>query len=188
MPESVVEALLTSPEPAIRWQVRSRVLGALADLGCPPGDDALHPLRDRILDSWLHEASYRDVEIATKSAAYRHSGVPVMRGRCRAHASQQGYALWFLVTRGLVDDRCDQNAPPGRQPRCSSNAGWRTGRARARSSAPGQSVGQRRRAGGTARRGPRRPVTGASASSYLDTNAGSTPRRSPGDVGVQPLA
>ena len=31
-----------------------------------------------------------------------------MRGRCRAHASQQGYALWSLVTVGLADDRCDQ--------------------------------------------------------------------------------
>jgi hypothetical protein len=30
-----------------------------------------------------------------------------MRGRHRAHASQQGNALWSLVTLGLADDRCD---------------------------------------------------------------------------------
>jgi hypothetical protein len=154
--ESIVEPLLASTEPAIRWKVRSRVLGeptgspqmtalrkeirgsavvrrllapldaaqppaayakwqgahwvlgALAELGYPPGDEALHPLRERVLDTWLNEAYHRDVEIATKSAAYRHSGVPVMRGRCRSHASQQGYALWSLVTLGLADDRCAQ--------------------------------------------------------------------------------
>ena len=45
--------------------------------------------------------------VATKSAAYRHAGVPVMRGRHRVHASQQGYALWFLTSLGLADGRCD---------------------------------------------------------------------------------
>jgi hypothetical protein len=142
--------LLASPEPAIRWKVRARVLGepadeareevrgsaivrrllapfdavprpgvyakwqgahwalaALADIGYPPGDDALHPLREQVLDAWLDKAYYQDVEISTKSAVYRHTGVPVMRGRHRAHASQQGNALWSLTTLGLADDRCD---------------------------------------------------------------------------------
>src|SRR5262245_7848767 len=145
MNASIVEALLQSPEPAIRWKVRTRVLGepadsaamtalrdevrdcalvrrllapldranppgvyakwqgahwalgALADLGYPPGDEALYPLREQVLGAWLHEAYHLDVEVATKSAVYRHAGVPVMRGRHRAHASQQGYALWFLI-------------------------------------------------------------------------------------------
>ena len=152
--ESIVEALLASGEPAVRWKIRSRVLdeptespqmtalrekvrdsatvrrllspftaaeqpavyakwqgahwalGALADLGYPPGDEALHPLRDQVLDTWLHEAYQRDVE--TKSAVYRSSGVPVVRGRHRAHASQQGYTLLSLMTLGLADTRCDQ--------------------------------------------------------------------------------
>src|SRR6266700_4132350 len=103
MHESIVEGLLTSTEPAIRWKVRSRVLaepagsrqmtarreevrdsaigrrllapfdaaecpavyakwqgahwvlGALADLGYPPGDQVLHPLREQVLGTWLHE-------------------------------------------------------------------------------------------------------------------------------------
>jgi len=104
---AIVEALLASAEPAIRWKVRSSVLGkpgsredvresalvrrliateapavyakwqgphwvlgALADLGYPAGDEALFPYRERILDTWLHESYYRDVTIATKSAAY----------------------------------------------------------------------------------------------------------------------
>jgi hypothetical protein len=154
--EPIVEALLASPEPAIRCKARTRVLGdpvgsaqitalreevrgctvvrrllapfdgatrpavyakwqgahwvlsALADLGYPPGDEALHPLRKQVLDTWLHADYHRDVDIAAKSAVYRHSGVPVMRGRCRAHASQQGNALWSLVTLGLADSRCDE--------------------------------------------------------------------------------
>jgi hypothetical protein len=69
--------------------------------------EALHPLREQVLETWLHETYYQDAEVATKSAAYRHPGVPVMRGRHRAHASIQGHALWFLVTLGLVDRRCD---------------------------------------------------------------------------------
>jgi hypothetical protein len=153
--DAIIERLLDSPEPAVRWKVRARVLrepedspamtalreevrgsavvrallaplggpdrpgayakwqgahwalAALADLGYPPGDEALHPLRDRILATWLDEQYYRDVEVATKSAVYRHSGVPVMRGRHRAHASQQGNALLFLTALGLADERCD---------------------------------------------------------------------------------
>ncbi|MBO3750718.1 hypothetical protein J5X84_31965 [Streptosporangiaceae bacterium NEAU-GS5] len=146
--------MLASPEPAIRWKVRARVLGepadapemtalreevrgsslvrrllasfgasprpgayakwqgahwtlaALADLGHPPGDQALHPLREQVLATWLDGTYYQDVEVATKAAVYRRPGVPVMRGRHRAHASQQGNALWFLQVLGLADDRC----------------------------------------------------------------------------------
>ncbi|MEV6305400.1 hypothetical protein AB0M02_38720 [Actinoplanes sp. NPDC051861] len=152
--DAVVEALLAHPEPAVRWQVRTRVLGepdppglraeirdsalvrrllaplgrpdapgvyakwqgahwvlgALADLGYPPGDEALHPLREQVLAAWLHDDFYREVAVTSKAASYRHAGVPVMRGRARPHASQQGYALWYLVTLGLADERCERLA------------------------------------------------------------------------------
>lgn len=156
MYQSIVEGLLESPEPAIRWKVRSRVLGeaadspqmtalreevrdcavvrlllapldarlniyakwqgahwalaALADLGYPPGDPALHPLREQVLAAWLDEYFYQDVEMATKAEVYRRNGMPVMQGRYRAHASQHGNALWFLTTLGLADDRCEDLA------------------------------------------------------------------------------
>jgi hypothetical protein len=143
----IVERLLASPEPAIRWKTRTRVLGeepssdvrdsalvrrllapvagpdrppayakwqgahwvlaALADLGYPPGDPALRPLRDQVLDTWLAPAFYTEFEATAKSSVYRRTGVPVMRGRHRRCASQQGNALWFLTTLGLADDRCD---------------------------------------------------------------------------------
>ncbi|MFC6083583.1 hypothetical protein [Sphaerisporangium aureirubrum] len=152
---SIVDTLLASAEPSIRWKVRTQVLGeapgspeitelrteiqnsvrvrrllapclsadpppvyakwqgphwtltALADLGHPPGDKTLHPLRDQILTTWLDESYYLEFEAATKSAAYRGRGVPVMRARHRRCASQQGNALWSLTTLGLADDRCD---------------------------------------------------------------------------------
>jgi hypothetical protein len=154
----ILDTLLASPEPSIRWKVRTGVLGeapdsagivalreeirgservrrllapfssarwpsayskwqgahwvlaALADLGYPSGDPALHPLREQILDTWLDTSYYTEFEATAKPAAYRRPGVPVMRGRHRRCASQQGNALWFLITLGLADSRCDDLA------------------------------------------------------------------------------
>lgn len=151
---AIVDTLLTSAEPSIRWKVRTRVLdeapddpgvialrdeirsgervqrllapclsavrpgtyakwqgahwvlAALADLGYPPGDAALQPLREQLLDAWLDESYFVEFEAFTKSAAYRRQGVPVMHGRYRRCASQQGNALRVLVALGLADDRC----------------------------------------------------------------------------------
>jgi hypothetical protein len=152
---AIVEALLASDEPSIRWKIRTRVLGeepdsagigalreeirgservrrllapclatdrpgvyakwqgahwvlaALADLGYPPGDPALHPLREQVYAAWLDDSYYVEFEAGAKSAAYRQRGVPVMNGRYRRCASQQGNALWFLTVLGLADGRSD---------------------------------------------------------------------------------
>jgi hypothetical protein len=154
----MLDTLLASPEPSIRWKIRTQVLGeapdsagivalrqeirrservrrllapfsapsrpgayskwqgahwalaALADLGYPSGDPDLHPLRDQVLDTWLDASYYTEFEATAKSAAYRRPGVPVMQGRHRRCASQQGNALWFLLTLGLADGRCDDLA------------------------------------------------------------------------------
>jgi hypothetical protein len=90
-----------------KWQGAHWVMAALADLGYPPGDAALHPLREQVLGTWLDESYYTEFEATSKSTAYRRRGVPVMRGRYRRCGSQQGNALWFLTTLGLADDRCD---------------------------------------------------------------------------------
>jgi hypothetical protein len=109
---AVVQRLLTPARIPIyaKWQGAHWVLGALAELGYPPGDEALHPLRERVLEAWLDDAYHTDVEVATKAAAYRKVGVPVMEGRHRAHASQQGFALWYLTRLGLADERCGRLA------------------------------------------------------------------------------
>jgi hypothetical protein len=143
----IADRLLASPEPSLRWKVRTQVLGepaddlrseirdsprvrrllasfdqrppayakwqgahwilgALAELGYPPGDEALHPLREQVLGTWLDDSFYAEFETASKAGAYRRAGVPVIRGRHRRCASQQGYALWSLIRLGLADERC----------------------------------------------------------------------------------
>jgi hypothetical protein len=153
---SVIDELLASPEPAIRWKMRANVLSedpesasmralreevrqsplvrrllerhirgsaagdlsvyakwqgahwvlhALADLGYPPGDPVLEPLRDRIVDAWLDPMFYVDFEAAGKDDAYKVRGVPVMDGRHRRCASQQGNPLLAMIRLDLLDDR-----------------------------------------------------------------------------------
>ncbi len=156
---SVVNALLRSPEPSIRWKTRVHVLGegrdsrairaleeeirgsprvrallsrrdqlgrpgtrrrvyykwqglhwvlaSLADLGYPEGDESLDPIRDRVLELWLGPSYFREFVVGTEAEAYRHRGVPVMRGRYRRCASQQGNALYSLMVLGIADDRAD---------------------------------------------------------------------------------
>ncbi|MGH2796276.1 MAG: hypothetical protein ACRDM0_01060 [Thermoleophilaceae bacterium] len=90
-----------------KWQGHQWVLASLADLGYPEGDAALHPIRDRILELWLRPHYFREFEARTGAAAYRGTGVPLMQGRYRRCASQQGNALYFLTVLGLADERAD---------------------------------------------------------------------------------
>lgn len=88
-----------------KWQGAHWILGALADLGYPAGDETLTPLRDRVLDTWLHDNYFREFEAQDKAGSYHRKGVPVMQGRVRRCASQQGYALLFLTELGIADER-----------------------------------------------------------------------------------
>jgi hypothetical protein len=88
-----------------KWQGLHWVLASLADLGYPEGDESLHPIRDRVLGFWLGPRYFREFTARTEAEAYRGRGVPLMRGRYRRCASQQGNALYSLVTLGIADDR-----------------------------------------------------------------------------------
>jgi len=90
-----------------KWQGVHWVLASLADLGYPSGDETLHAIRDRVLDFWLGPRYFHEFEARTEAAAYRQRGVPLMRGRYRRCASQQGNALYSLVNLGIEDDRVD---------------------------------------------------------------------------------
>jgi hypothetical protein len=83
------------------------VLASLADLGYPSGDDNLHAIRDRLMDFWLAPHYFTEFEARTKAEVYRHGGVPRMRGRYRRCASQQGAALYSVMTLGIADERAD---------------------------------------------------------------------------------
>ena len=82
--------------PYHKWTGAHWTLAALADLGYPPGDESLVPLREQVYD-WLfsqnHLKSIRTVE-----------------GRVRRCASQEGNALYALMRLGLADNRTLQLA------------------------------------------------------------------------------
>lgn len=84
-----------------KWCGAHWVLAALADLGYPSGDPDLAPLRDSVLEAWLHPRYFREAP----SARQRDHGVPVLEGRARRCASQQGSALLSIVRLGIDDGR-----------------------------------------------------------------------------------
>lgn len=86
-----------------KWQGAHWVLVTLADLGHPPGDPELEPLRDQLQQTWLAPHYFSEYEHPGGGAS-RRRGVPIMEGRYRRCASQQGNALYALSTLGLADD------------------------------------------------------------------------------------
>ena len=96
--------------PYDKWQGCHWMLATLADIGYPAGDDALVTMRNRVFDMWLDEWFYREFAARRKEEAYQRPGVPVMNGRHRRCASQQGSALYFLTRLGLADDRAKKLA------------------------------------------------------------------------------
>ena len=88
-----------------KWQGLHWVLASLADLGYPSGDESLYPIRDRLLELWLGPSYFREFATRTEAEAYRGRGVPVMEGRYRRCASQQGNALYSIATLGIADER-----------------------------------------------------------------------------------
>jgi len=94
--------------PHAKWQGAHWVLAHLADIGYPPGDQSLVPIRDQVLEVWLGDEFYAEFEAGSKASAYRMRGVPVMEGRQRRCASQQGNALFAVLALGLDDRRCSK--------------------------------------------------------------------------------
>lgn len=93
-----------------KWQGAHWILSALADIGYPAGDKSLLPVKDQLLSCWLNDYYYKEFVCESKQKVYRGEGVPVMQGRYRRCASQQGNALWSLLKLGLNDKRLDNLA------------------------------------------------------------------------------
>ncbi|MBT3374700.1 MAG: hypothetical protein HN742_28660 [Lentisphaerae bacterium] len=86
-------------------------LADLADIGYPPGDTALIPLRDQVYEYWLDPVRTRERVVDREAARYKsRPGVPIIDGRARRCASQEGNALYATLALGLADDRTDQLA------------------------------------------------------------------------------
>jgi len=93
-----------------KWQGAHWILATLADIGYPQGDQLLNPIKDQLLDFWLSETFQKEYIAESKSQAYQQIGIPVMQGRYRRCASQQGNLLYMLLKLGLSDPRIDELA------------------------------------------------------------------------------
>ncbi|MGH2619221.1 MAG: hypothetical protein ACRDHG_01450 [Anaerolineales bacterium] len=82
--------------PYAKWVGAHWVLVALAELGYPPKDRELLPLREQVFD-WLLGQGHLD-------------SIRTIRGRVRIHASQEGNALYSQLALGLADERTEQLA------------------------------------------------------------------------------
>ena len=101
----------------IRGHVYAKYTGAhwtladLADMGYPPGDQTLAPIRDQVYDFWLSPSRTKERVVDREAARYKSNpGVPIIDGRARRCASQEGNALYATLALGLADERADRLA------------------------------------------------------------------------------
>jgi hypothetical protein len=93
------------------WQGIHWALAALSDIGYPGDDPSIRPLIDRALSMWTQPWFDRTVKISTpEPARLVGAGVPILWGRYRRCASQQGNALLYASRLGVPDDRADHLA------------------------------------------------------------------------------
>lgn len=93
-----------------KWMGAHWVFATLADIGYPAGEAGLFPLRDQVLSFWLKPERIEERAFVDTPPRSRFNGVPIVNGRARRCASQQGNGLWAAVTLGLVNDRCHRLA------------------------------------------------------------------------------
>jgi hypothetical protein len=82
--------------PYSKWVGPHWVLADLADMGYPPGDRKLLPLRELVYE-WLLGAKHE-------------KKIKAIDGRVRRCASQEGNALFYCLKLGLADSRTDELA------------------------------------------------------------------------------
>ena len=93
-----------------KWTGAHWVLATLADIGYPAGDVSLGPVVDQVLCCWLHPEAIREWVCDEAPPAHCRHGVPIVQGRARRCASQQGNALFSAIMLGFVDKKVDQLA------------------------------------------------------------------------------
>jgi hypothetical protein len=87
-----------------KWRGAHWTLASLAEIGYPAGDESLMAMCNQVLDHWLSESFYKEFECQAAVPKYRGAeGVPIIRGRYRRCASQQGNALYAMTRLGLAD-------------------------------------------------------------------------------------
>jgi len=82
---------------------RSRVLADLSDIGYPPRDESLIPLREQEFE-WL----FSDTHLQTAPYSKSRTGTKFLDARPRIHASMEGNAVFSILLLGLQDKRIDE--------------------------------------------------------------------------------
>ena len=82
--------------PYRKWYGAHWILATLADIGYPPGDKSLVQLREQVYE-WLFSGKHEKKIIS-------------IEGRVRRCASQEGNALYYLLSLGLADARTEELA------------------------------------------------------------------------------
>jgi hypothetical protein len=93
----------------LKWKGSHWVLASLADIGYPKGCGDFSPVVDQVLGCWLNPDVFID-KICDCVLPSKDRGVPVINGRARRCASQQGNALFSAVRLGFIDERSHQLA------------------------------------------------------------------------------
>lgn len=93
-----------------KWQGAHWVLASLADIGYPEGDESLRPMIDQLFDLWLSPVFVNSEIRDTEQPAYKDKAVPVVHGRARRCASQQGNALYSALALGISNKHTEHLA------------------------------------------------------------------------------
>lgn len=92
------------------WQGSHWVLTSLVDIGYPVGDVKLRPFIDRAVSMWTRPVYDQVLRVTSAIEGKGSDGVPLLNGRYRRCASQQGNALLYLSRLIEPDDRADHLA------------------------------------------------------------------------------
>lgn len=110
--QKVDKAGVMHPDVAVyqKWHGPQWLLMTLADIGYPRGDEFLRPMADSVLKEWLAPRFFEEFVAEQKTDAYKQlrQAIPLMEGRHRACASQQGNALYVVQRLGFDDERIHQ--------------------------------------------------------------------------------
>lgn len=86
------------------------VIASLADIGYPEKDRSLYPVIEQVLDFWILPIFSESVVRETEQPAYKDKAVPIIQGRARRCASQQGNALFSALALGYQNERTERIA------------------------------------------------------------------------------
>lgn len=93
-----------------KWQGAHWVLSCLADIGYPHKDKKILPIVEQVLDFWLSPVFTNSVVRDTAQPAHKDKAVPIIHGRARRCASQQGNAMFSALALGFGNERTEQLA------------------------------------------------------------------------------